>query len=154
MYILYIHIYAVLLWRFHTWPPLMESKWKPPCSIQMETMVGAVLICSKTKDDYSFNDKVESKVKGCCPSTEGQWKVCDSKFISSLCNNSHKPFLVLIWVWLNWCEECFTANFLPQTLSGFLVGVDEFYIGAGSKSCTFHVIVPDEIHWNIWRCRS
>ena len=40
------------------------------------------------------------------------------------------------------------ANLLPQTLSGFLVEVNEFYIGAGSQSCIFHVIVPDEIGKN------
>ena len=110
--------------------------------------MGAVFTCPKTKDDYSPNDKVESKFKGYGPSTEGQWKVCDSEFISSLCYNSHKPFLVLIWVWLNWCDECFTANLLPHTLSGFLVEVDEFYIGVGTQSCIFHVIVPDEIGKN------
>ena len=66
----------------------------------------------------------------------------------SLCTNAHKPFLVLIWVWLNWCEECFTTNLLPQNLSGFLVEVDEFYTRVGSPSCIFHVIVPDEIWKN------
>ena len=108
--------------------------------------MGAVcIIHSKIKDDYSFIDKKGSKVKGCDPSTEGQWKVCDSEFITSLCTNASKPHLVLIWDWLNWCEGRFTTNLLPQTPSGFLAEVGEFYTGNWFPSCIFNVIVPDEI---------
>ena len=51
-----------------------------------------------------------SKIKGSGPCAEGWWKVCDSKFISSLYTNTPNPFLVLILVWFNWCKERFTIN--------------------------------------------
>ena len=34
------------------------------------------------QDEYSFNDKMESKVKEFDPSTEGQWNGCDSELIT------------------------------------------------------------------------
>ena len=75
----------------------------------------------------------------------GPIKFCDFEFVSSLCTYTPKPFLVLIGVWLNLYEERFTTNLLPQTLSGFLVGVINFIQVVGSPSCIFHIVVPDEI---------
>ena len=112
--------------------------------------VGAVFITySETKDDYRFIGKMESKVKGRGASAEGRWKVCDSEFISSLCTYAPKPFLVLIWVWLNWCKEHFATNLLPQSLSGYLVWrLVNFIQAVGSPSGIFHVIVSDEFSKN------
>ena len=107
-----------------------ESHFILPLGILLS--VGAVFVtCSENKDDYSFIGKMESKVNGCGPSAEGRWKVCNSEFISSLCTNAPKPFLVLIWVRLNWCKERFTTNLLPQSLSRFPVTIGEFYTGSG-----------------------
>ena len=97
------------------------------------------------RHDYRFIDEMWSKVKGCGPSTEGQWKVYDSEFISPLCTNAPKPFLVLIWVWLNWCEKRFITDLLPRTLSGFLVEIDEFHTGSWFSFMHIRVFVPDEI---------
>ena len=60
--------------------------------------MGAVfIICSETKDNYSFIGNMRSNVKGRGRSTEGRCRVCNSEFIfilSSLCTNAPKPFLV------------------------------------------------------------
>ena len=102
---------------------------------------GAVfIISSKTKDEYGFIIKMVSKVKGCGPSTEDQWNVFDSKFMSSLCTNAPKPSLVLIWVWWNLPQiYCFKLclDFLWRLMN--LIQV------VGSPSCIFHVIVPNEV---------
>ena len=57
--------------------------------------------------------------------------------IPNLSHHAHKLFL--IWVWLNCYKERFMTNLLPQTLSGFLLEVIEFYTGSwfpiGHISC-------------------
>ena len=102
--------------------------------------VGAVFICSKTSiaSMRRWNRKSENVAH---PLKANEMFAILNL---SLCTNAHKPFLVLIWVWLNWCE-CLTTNLLPQTLSGFLVEVDDFYTRVDSPSCIFHMIVPDLI---------
>ena len=111
-------------------------------------VLGAVFICSNSNDDYSFNKQGKIESQRMSPIHWGPMKSLWFWIYLITLYQLTQAILVLIWVWLNWCEECFTANLLPQIMSELLVEVDEFYLGAGFQSCIFHMIVPDEIGKN------
>ena len=123
--------------------------------------MGAVfIICSETKDYYSFMGNVKSNVKGRGRYTEGRWKVCDSEFIfilSSLCTNAPKPFLILIGSDRIDAKSALRHICCLNLCLDFLGRLMNFIQVVGSPSCLFHVIVPDEIRknpLNAWKCRS
>ena len=111
--------------------------------------VGAVaIILFKNKEDFSFIHKMGSKVKGCVPSTEGQWK-----FVIPYSSHHFVPtHPSLPWLgsgsnWIDVKSALRQICCLKHCLD-FLWRLTNFIQVVGSPSCIFHAIVPDEIKNN------
>ena len=120
---------------------LCESHLILPLGVLL-SVAAVVIILSRNKDDYSFSDKMGSKVKGCGPSTE--------KF--AIPNSSHHfvpthprhPWLLSGSNWIDVLQICclkLCLDFLWRLLNFIQIDC--------SPSCIFHTIVPHEIKNNL-----